>query len=105
MQTRSFTLELKDFHKAAKNMNGCITLKEQVQKDNFLRREHATQQSLTSLHLNDLQTQFPVSLATHPLSSAMEATLLGWGQMARDVMLKKQAAHSPPPWLGNLEQR
>ena len=54
--TRSFTLELKDFHKAAKNMNGCITLKEQVQKDNFLRREHATQQSLTSLHLNDLQT-------------------------------------------------
>ena len=86
-------------------MNGCITVKEQVQKDNFLRREHATQQSLTSLHLNDLQTQFPVSLATHPLSSAMGATLLGWGQMARDVMLKKQAAHSPPPWLGNLEQR
>ena len=79
-----------------------------MQIDSSLRREHATQQLLTSLHPNDLQTLFPVSLATHPLSSATEATLSGWGQMARDVTLKKQAAHSLPPWLpgekGSLRQ-
>ena len=71
----SFTLVLKDFHKAAKNMNGWITLEEQMQIDSSLRREHATQQLLTSLHPNDLQTLFPVSLATHPLSSAINLPL------------------------------
>ena len=60
----SFILGLKGLCEAARHMNGWVIAEARLSTDH----EHSTQQSLTSLHLNGLQTRFPLSLAIPPLS-------------------------------------